>query len=72
MCKCNFIDAYKRSLAFPTLIFPKFKITQQHYVRILCSEFHPNWTMTVLGTNVKTEKVYCGFCCADFQETGCT
>jgi len=40
--KENFLGAIQKSVPFNTPIFMKLAITQRHYVKILCSKFHPS------------------------------
>jgi hypothetical protein len=54
MHKYNFICACKKILAFCVPILPRLKNSVQHCVQILCTEFHPNWTLNVESTFVKT------------------
>jgi hypothetical protein len=43
-----------RSFALPVLIFMIVTNAQQQSVQIPCTEFHPDWTLSVESTDAKT------------------
>jgi len=63
--KCNFTYGHKKSTAFLTPIFTK--LTQCHYVKISCTDFHQCRTVSVRGMDISS--CMCGFHCADFHGT---
>jgi hypothetical protein len=56
--KCIVTYVHTKTTAFPAVIFTKLSISQQHYVQISCTEFHPNRTVNVNSRGRNTDTVY--------------
>ena len=70
ICKCNFIYAHKKSVAFLAPLFLKLTNVEQHYIQIPYTKYHAGWANNLVSV-VRTLffPINCGCNCAYFHET---